>query len=241
MIRRVLVTRPVREAGPTGRRLAELGFKPVDLPLTETIQLHVVPESLPDRIDAVAVTSGNALRHAPPGLIARLTGKPCFAVGAKTAQQARSLGFSAVEEGPGDAEGLAGTVIGCLGGAARIVYLGGRVRLSGFEARLAQAGIGIDVVETYDTQPILYDAGRLSAAIGTEPVDAVLLYSAMAARAFVRLDWPQPTKTLLARAFLLCLSARVGEELNGIGEAQILVAPEPTESALLRLLDRPEV
>jgi uroporphyrinogen-III synthase len=239
MAHRVLVTRPAPEARRTSLRLVELGFEPVELALTEIVALPVAAESLPARINAVAVTSGNALRHATPELIALLAGKPCFAVGAKTAQQARTFGFSAVEEGPGDAEGLAGLAIRRLGTGARIAYLSGRVRLSGFEAHLAQAGIGVDVVETYDTRPVSYDQRRLAGAIGTEPVDAVLLYSAMAARAFALIDWPEPGKNLLAGARLICLSPRVGEELRAVGDAQILVAPEPTESALLRLLDRP--
>ena len=101
MPRRVLVTRPAPETQRTARRLTELGYEPVMLPLTQTVALPVDAASLPERIDAVAVTSSNALRNASPGLIARLAGKPCFAVGDKTARQALSLDFSG---GPGSTE-----------------------------------------------------------------------------------------------------------------------------------------
>ncbi len=94
MPRRVLVTRPGPQAVRTARRLAELGYEPVILPLTQTVALPVDVASLPDRIDAVAVTSANALRCAPAALLARLAGERCFAVGEKTARQARSLDLS---------------------------------------------------------------------------------------------------------------------------------------------------
>ena len=150
------------------------------------------------------------------------------------------LGFASVEHGSGDAEGLADLVIRRLGAGASVVYLCGRVRLSGFEARLIHAGITVHAIETYDTRAIDYGPRELSGAIGMEPVDAVLLYSARAARQFRLLDWPQPIRRLLAEAAYLCLSPRVAEGLAAVGGLQILVAAEPTEAALLRLLERLE-
>lgn len=238
MARRVLVTRPEPGATRTARRLAELGFEPVKLPLTETVTLAVDAAFQASTVNAVAVTSANALRHAPPALIAALAAKRCFAVGRKTAVLAVELGFGAVEEGPGDAAGLAGRVADRLGPGAAVAYLCGRVRLSGFEARLADAGIPVRIVETYDTRAVDYDPGRLSALVGAEPIDAALLYSAKAAERFSGLAWPKPVRRLLAGTACLCMSRRVAESLAGVGASQILVAAEPSEAALLRLLDR---
>src|SRR5688572_14398609 len=78
---KVLVTRPQPGAARTARRLAELGHRPVELPLTRTVALPVEAASFDRPVDAVAVTSANALRHAPPELVARLADRPCFAVG----------------------------------------------------------------------------------------------------------------------------------------------------------------
>ena len=125
------------------------------------------------------------------------------------------MGFASVEQGSGDAEGLADLVIQRLGAGASVVYLCGRVRLSGFEARLVNAGITVHAIETYDTPAIDYVRDELSGAIGTEPVDAVLLYSARAASRFCLLDWPQPIRRLLAQAAFLCLSPRVAEGTCG--------------------------
>ena len=67
---RILVTRPQPGASRTMRRLQELGFEPLLLPLTETVGLPVDAGAAGDNAVAVAITSANAVRHAPKGLIA---------------------------------------------------------------------------------------------------------------------------------------------------------------------------
>jgi uroporphyrinogen-III synthase len=241
MAARVLVTRPEPGATRTAARLAERGFVPVRLPLTETVALPVELQSPPGDIDAVAVTSANALRHAPAGLIEALKAKKCFAVGERTAKQARALGFAAVETGDGDADALAGLVMRRVRHGARLVYLCGRVRMSGFEARLAEAGIAVYPLETYDTRTIGYERDQLATAVGAEPIDAVLLYSAKAAGRFLELSWPPEAVRMLAAAEFLCLSQRVAERLADVFGARIRIAAEPSEAALLRLLGPPAV
>ncbi|WP_245271460.1 uroporphyrinogen-III synthase [Mesorhizobium sp. LSJC264A00] len=89
------------------RRLQELGFEPLLLPLTETVTLPVGADAASDNAVAVAVTSANAVRHAPKELIRALAALPCHAVGRRTAEAARWAGFLSVSEGAGDAERLA--------------------------------------------------------------------------------------------------------------------------------------
>ncbi|MBN9252948.1 MAG: uroporphyrinogen-III synthase, partial [Mesorhizobium sp.] len=93
-MRRVLITRPEPGASHTARKLAELGFEPVLLPLSDTIPLFPEPSAVPSDAAAVAITSANAIRHAAPDLLSALSSLPCHAVGTKTAQAARSAGFS---------------------------------------------------------------------------------------------------------------------------------------------------
>src|SRR3954468_16736309 len=77
---RVLVTRPQPGASRTMRRLRELGFEPLLLPLTETVGLPVGADAASDNAVAVAATSANAVRHAPKELIGALAALPCHAV-----------------------------------------------------------------------------------------------------------------------------------------------------------------
>ncbi|WP_442581388.1 uroporphyrinogen-III synthase [Mesorhizobium sp. ASY16-5R] len=234
---KVLVTRPQPGAVRTARRLAELGHRPVELPLTRTVALPIEAASLYPMVDAVAVTSTNALRHAPAPVLARLAERPCFAVGERTAVEAREHGFQSVTAGTGDAGSLAGLISARLGPGATAAYLTGKVRLGDFEVRAAAAGMNLLVVETYDTQDIDYRPQQLVEILGTEPIDAVLLYSANAAGCFSSLRWPKGFDDWMARAAYLCMSSRVADRLANPVKARILVAAEPSEAALLGLLE----
>src|SRR5687767_7485784 len=97
--RRVLVTRPEPGASETAQRLEALDFMPLKLPLHEIKPLSVNAAVIPTRVAAVAVTSANAIRHAPGELLERLLSVPCFAVGEATATTARAARFSNVTEG----------------------------------------------------------------------------------------------------------------------------------------------
>lgn len=234
MRRRVLVTRPQPGADATSRRLAALGFEPVVLPLTET--RAVEPVSLPDiaSVDAVAVTSSNALRLAPDALLAACAQKPCFVVGRETAAEARSAGFADPQVGPGDALGLAQLFIARHGPGARVLYLCGKVRLPAFEAALAQAGIAVVAVETYDTRAAEDVAGDIAAASGGRPIDAALLHSAESARRLAAMA--RDAGDVLGATRFYCLSQRIAAALEGIDASRIAVAPNPNEQALLGML-----
>jgi uroporphyrinogen-III synthase len=236
-VAKVLVTRPQPGTVRTARRLAELGHRPVELPLTRTVATPVEASSLPPTVDAVAVTSANALRHAPAPVLARLAERPCFAVGERTAAEACERGFRNVIAASGDAESLAGLICARFRPGATVVYLTGKVRLSDFEARVAATGMNLLVVETYDTQDVDYRPQQLAEIVGTEPIDAVLLYSANAAGCFSSLRWPEGFDDWMMRAAYLCMSTRVADRLANPMKARILVAAEPSEAALLGLLE----
>ena len=88
---RVLVTRPEPGASETAQRLEALGFLPLKLPLHEIRPLPVNAGTMPGKTAAVAVTSANAVRHAPGALLERLSGLPCFAVGETSALPEQSV------------------------------------------------------------------------------------------------------------------------------------------------------
>jgi uroporphyrinogen-III synthase len=234
---RILVTRPEPAARRTAARLAELGHEPILLPLTETRMLPLAADAAPKDATAVAITSANAVRHAPPPLIAALSGLPCHAVGERTAQAARAAGFTHVEAGPGDGQALAGSIAPSLAGKA-LAYLCGRVRFPGFEKRLAASGVRVHALECYDTVAVAYGDLEIASRLGG-PVDAVLLYSAIAADAAVALSERPPLSPLFCKADFLCLSVRVASRLSGIGPARAKVARQPDETALLALLPGP--
>lgn len=233
-MRRVLVTRPKPGASRTADRLRKLGFEPVSLPLSETIALPVDPGILP-RHAAVAVTSVNAVRHAPKALIAAFAALPCHAVGKMTAQAARAAGFRSVAEGPGDAAGLADEMAASFAGEA-IVYMCGRLRFPLFEQRLRTAGVGVDAIETYDTVALSYPDHVLAERLAGKPVDAVLLYSAKAADAARTLSMRPEFAHLFDNTMFFALSGRIAAALDDRAHEKIHVASTPDEEALLALL-----
>ncbi|RWD59632.1 MAG: uroporphyrinogen-III synthase [Mesorhizobium sp.] len=233
---RVLVTRPEPGASRTARRLEAQGFQPILLPLTETAALPVETSVFPAA--AVAVTSANAVRHAPANLVAALAALPCHAVGKRTAEACRTAGFTSVSEGSGDAEALAGAIADRLAGKD-MIYLCGRVRFPVFEERLAAAGMRVRPVETYDTVELDYSDADVIARLSGVPVEAVLLYSAKAAAATIRLIMRPTLRHLFERTEFLTLSARVAKALEGVGGAKVRIAAQPGEDALLALLSLP--
>lgn len=236
MGRRVLVTRPQPGAEATRRGLAALGFEPILLPLTRTGGVEI--STLPDvtSFDAVAVTSANALRHAPAALLAACGDKPCFVVGRETAAAARKAGFADPQVGPGDAGGLARLVADRCGGGARVLYLCGKVRLPLFEAELARAGLVVAALETYDTWPLGIGAKDLSAASGSRPIGAALLHSAESARLLAGIAADPDAGHVLGDTRFFCLSPRIAAALEGIETSRIAVAADPDEQALFDLL-----
>ena len=236
---RVLVTRPQPGAGRTAARLAEMGHEPVLLPLAATRALPVAEDTLPVKIDAVAVTSASALRHLPPLLAKRLSTLPLHAVGGATAEAARAAGFARVVEGPGGAAGLAAAMAASAHGGETVLYLCGRVRLPEFERRLAEAGFGVMALETYDTVETEPSPEAIAAAIGPRPIDAVLLHSAGTATTLTKI-MPALEARLAPEPLVVCLSPRIAAALSRNFHGKVRVAAQPDEDALLAEL-QPEL
>jgi len=232
---RVLVTRPEPGAGRTAQRLRALGHMPVLLPLTEIRSLPAVLPVEAHDASAVVVTSANALRFADRALLVQLVDKPCFAVGQRTADLARSLGFREPVAGPGDAEGLSRLIVRNVPPAATLAYLSGRLRRDTLERELEAAGRRCVSIETYDTRDLFYTREKLLAALGTEPIDAVLLYSQHAAERLAAL-WGAMAGCAGAATILICMSPRTADAAVAIGGFSVLAAPEPHEDAMFALL-----
>lgn len=234
-MRRVLVTRPEPGAAGTARRLAQLGHEPVLLPLSQTQALPLAAGCFPQDVAAVAITSANAISHAPEDLISALAALPCHTVGEKTAKAAREAGFRDVHEGPGNAADLAGQLARELAGA-KLAYLCGRLRFTLFEERLAEAGIRVHVLESYNTVALNHTGDAVMARLSNQQVDAVLLYSAMAAQAAGELMARPGLRPLFEGAELFALSGRIASALGEVADTRVHVAPRPDETALLALL-----
>lgn len=230
---RVLVTRPEPDAARTAKKLEVAGYQPLCLPVSETVATGLI---LPDvGYDAVAVTSANALRHAERAQLQPLLHLPLYAVGEKTASEARKAGFSNIYAGDGWGLHLGQYVANHFAAGREILYLTGKIRRPDFEAQLAAAGIRLHIAETYDTRTVVYSDAQLNEAIKHGTADVILLYSAVAARQLVALDRQMKGAFLGEAKYIFCLSQRIAAELP-VCEAQIHISATPDEDALLHAL-----
>ncbi|MFC5586315.1 uroporphyrinogen-III synthase [Nitratireductor kimnyeongensis] len=233
-MRRVLVTRPEPGASETAARLAGMGFEPLVLPLTETVPLHPAIHAQP--VDVVAITSPNAIRHAPQSVFDALKGKPVLAVGRRTGEAARAAGLDVVDDEAGDAERLARCIDAAFMAPADVTVLCGRVRRDVLETRLRAAGHRPRLIEIYDTLPLEPSDAAIRSVIGEWPVDAVLLYSANGAEQLRRFMARSAMGTKLGAATFYCLSERIAGILGQDVKKTARIADFPSEDRLLFLL-----
>lgn len=232
--RRVLVTRPEPGASETAARLADAGFVPLILPLSETFGLVA---AIPDqKFDAVAITSANAVRHCPPVALERLKHLPCFVVGEATAAIARDAGLDDLHVGDGFGLSLAKIVAAELRPGTKILYLTGKVRSPDFERVLAEARIDVYAVEVYDTAEVSYTTDIFNAITSRQPIDITVVYSAFGAGVLSALMANAESSHLFDNTQFLCISRRVSDALSTIDQQRKHVSATPDEEAMFKRL-----
>ena len=236
---RVLITRPLADAEPLARRVAALGFEPVIEPLLDIRFLDGVPVAL-DGIGALAFTSANgvrALARAAPEAVG--AGLPAFAVGAATAEAARTAGFGKVEAAAGDLASLARLIADRhASGAGAILHVAGRERAGDLVAALAAHGIAARRAVLYAAEAreaFSPEARRLMAAGG---IAAVLIFSPRTARLFVTLLGRAGLADSAKAMRLVALSPRVAVAASAAPWAAVETAPRPDLEAILETLAR---
>ena len=229
---RVLVTRPEPSAARTAKALVQLGYEPVVLPLTQTQALS--DAAVPEPVDLIAITSANAVRHAPAALIAELRDLPVLAVGARTAEAAKMAGFSEVEDVGGTAALLAAALIERTPAGVGIAYLCGTPRKPTLEAQLRQSGRTVHAIETYAAFRLVPDRVAVEA-LAEHGFDAVLVYSTESAAALLDL-LAQLERHVWESAAFVCLSLDIARALPL--HLRVLIAQTPNEASLLTCLER---
>lgn len=174
----------------------------------------------PAGIDGLLIGSANAILHGGPQL-ARLAGKPVYAVGEATAAAARAAGFPVAATGTGGLQ----SVLDAIAPACRLLRIAGdeRVPLTPPE------GVIVTEVVAYESLPLPLDPAAPRIASGKA---LVLLHSAATARHFAaecdRLSLPRGAVTLAA------LGPRIAGAAGG-GWAAVHIAASPDESTFLQL------
>jgi uroporphyrinogen-III synthase len=216
----VFAIRPEPGLSSTLEQGRQAGLAITGVPMFEIRPLPWEPPPIAE-FDALLIGSANAVRQAGEGLRRYGDMRPVHAVGTATAKAAEDAGLRVERVGQGGLQDIVDRVTGPI----RYLRLAGREHV---ELRLP-AAIGV-------TTRIVYD----SVALAMPPVLAeqlargalVLLHSGAAARHFAaecdRLDIDRQ------RVHLAALAPRVAEAA-GTGWGRILVAPAPSDEALVAL------
>ena len=231
---RLAVTRPQADGERTATALRARGHQVLVAPL---LRVEPVAADLAGGWAAVIITSANA-----PGAIvthparAALSKLPAFAVGRRSAEAARQVGFSEVTTAGGDVRDLVRLIAERHADArGPLLYLAGEDRAADLIGELSARGIAAEMRVVYRAvtapfPPPLVDALKAGA------IDAVLHFSKRSADNYLIGAGLAGTAEQALAVRHLCLSPQIAEPLTNAGAAHVAVAARPDEAALIDLV-----
>ncbi len=228
----VLITRPEPGASETAARIADLGFRPLLAPM---LVVRPIPSVLPSprHVQAVLVTSGNALT----GLPESFTGVRLLTVGAATAARARLTGFTDVHSADGDARDLAALARArCTQTGAPLLLVHGAGQGDALAAALLADGFQVGRAAVYQARPASHMPAAVASAWRSRQIGAALFFSAETARAFVTLVTAGRSAAAAANALAVAIGAPAAAALAPLPWGAVRVADRPDQEAMLALL-----
>ena len=239
----ILVTRPQPDNAATTAALRAKGLEVLPAPM-----LRFEPVAFQDDADArygaVIVTSASALRACgDQPAMTRLMELPLFAVGERTAEAARDIGFRNIISADGDASALRDLVIACvrsktLKKTGTLLYLAGADLARDLAGELGECGFNVVTQTTYRMAPILALPRDVCDAFAANRIEAVLHYSRRSARAFLDAARAGGVEISALAIAQCCLSEAIASIVRDAGATQVTVARTPDEKALFEVLDR---
>ena len=232
---RLVLTRPQDDSERSAAALRARGHEVLIAPL---MRIEMIAADLRPLWGAVIVTSANAAAavatHPARDALIKL---PVYAVGKRSADAARSAGFSNVASAGGDLRDLV-RIISERGpdNQAPLLYLAGEDRAGDLIGDLAVHGIAAELAVVYRAVTAPFPP-ELIAALKAKTVDGVLHFSKRSADNY--LDGAKKAgiamQALGVRHF--CLSAPIAVPLVEAGADNVIVAKRSDEAALLALAE----
>jgi uroporphyrinogen-III synthase len=232
---RILLTRPEADAARTAAALRARGHETIVTPL---LAIEIVPDADlgAGPWAAILVTSANAVR-AIAGHKRRdeLRGLPVFTVGAHSAQDMRAAGFADVTSADGNVDDLAKLAAARTPPGARLLYLAGEERSGDLAGALRAQAFTVDTALVYRAVAAAQLPPHAIAVLAVG-IDAVLHFSRRSAEAYVNAARNSGlAKAALTKPLHICLSERIAAPLLAVGAANIRVAAQPDEAAMIAL------
>jgi len=239
----ILVTRPQPDNDATSAALRAQGYGVLPAPMLRFEQV-ALQDDADAHYGAVIVTSANALRAIADQPVTRsLLKLPLFAVGERTAEAAREMGFKQVVSANGDASALRDLMVDSvkaktLKKSATLLYLAGADLARDLAGELGERGFDVVTHTTYRMAPVPALPAEVIAAFAAGGVEAVLHYSRRSARAFFAAAGTAGVEISALAIPHICLSDQVASVARDAGAAHVVVAKSPDENALFAALDR---
>jgi len=234
---RVVVTRPQSDSERTAAVLRARGHDVLVAPL---MRVESLTADLAGTWGAVIITSANAA-DAIAGDPARetLAKLPLFAVGRRSAEAARQIGFTNVKSAGGDVRDLVRTLIAQRADVnAPLLYLAGADRAADLLGDLSASGIAVEMRIVYRAVTAAFPSTLIKALKAGE-VDAVMHFSRRSADSYLAGATQAGIAGPAMAVCQICLSAQVAESLAGA--SRIVIAVRPDEAAMVELLRAPPV
>jgi uroporphyrinogen-III synthase len=233
---RIAVTRPHDDSERTAAALRARGHTVLVAPLMD---VQWVKSDLATNWGAIIITSANAARAlashpARDGLIKL----PLYAVGRRSADAARAVGFTDIITAGGDLRDLLRIVSARRPDAkAPVLYLAGEDRSGDLIGDLAVRGIAaeLEVVYRAVAAPL---SPTLIAALKAGEIDAVLHFSRRSADNYLSGASLAGVAEQALAVRHLCLSTQIAEPLMAAGAGGVEVAKRPDETSLMGLLEQ---
>lgn len=239
----ILVTRPQPDNARTAQALCDRGFEVLAAPM---LRFERLPGAVAPERDtaAVIVTSSSALRAlAGQQLADTLLQLPLFAVGERTAEAARDIGFRQVVSAGGDAAALRDLLMATVEARAltpgcTLLYLAGADLARDLSRELSAAGFHVVTQTVYRMAAVAALPDDVTAALAAGTVEAVLHYSRRSARAFFRAAGQDGVEIAALAIPHYCLSNAIAAIAHEAGASQVIAAASPDEDALFAALNR---
>ncbi len=227
----VLITRPIDEATQTAKKLEAMGHRVVMAPV---ICVEPVSFELPEDNRSIIVTSKNGVRMGLANIGDKT--RPIFAVGEKTADEARGQGFTNVTVGPGTARQLVPLLLECgFTEKRKYSYLCGTHISYNICDVLKNEGLDAENTVTYQTRAVRGLSVGVQEMLDEGGIDFALFYSPRTATIFEEVVADYGRSDWLRSLDAFCLSTRIADNLLGPWQNK-KYAVIPTEKAMFSML-----
>jgi uroporphyrinogen-III synthase len=227
MRRAIMITRPAEDAAVPAARIVSMGYHPVVAPM---IRIARRAPKLPENVQAILVTSGNALASLRPGKT------KLFAVGDATAARARNAGFETVLSAGRDAQALAELVADTQHpGDGPLLLASGERQGEKLAADLRARGFRVFRRVCYATYPVQRFPHEAVSSLQSGELHAVIFLSAETASVFARL-LPPELHHALGSVAALAIGKSAADALEPMPWLRVCLAENPTLDDVLALI-----